>query len=253
MHWFFDHAETISDRNLDRVRTLSGGIAIQHRMAYQGEYFIDRYGSQAAQLTPPIDQMLALDIPVGAGTDATRVASNPFVSRMVTGKTVGGTAMYPEQNCLDRMEALRRYTVGSAWFSNEERKKGAIVPGQLADLVVLSDDYFAIPAEQIKHLESVLTIVGGKVVYGAGDFAILSPPPLPVSPDWSPVKYCGGRLRPIGRSALSIDPRIGSQILPYWLLCPFPVCNWGKLSHSLNQAGSLSSLWGGMGCSCFAF
>ncbi|MGC1527274.1 MAG: amidohydrolase [Phormidesmis sp.] len=137
LHWFFDHAETISDHNLDRVRALGGGIAIQHRMAFQGEYFIDRYGVKAAQHTPPIRRMLELDIPVGAGTDATRVASyNPFVSLywMVTGRTVGGTALYPDQNCLDRMEALRRYTVGSAWFSNEVDKKGAIVPGQLADL-----------------------------------------------------------------------------------------------------------------------
>jgi predicted amidohydrolase YtcJ len=70
-------------------------------MAFQGEYFIDRYGAEAAKKTPPIQRMLDLEIPVGARTDATRVASyNPFVSLywMVTGKTVGGTAMYPEQN-----------------------------------------------------------------------------------------------------------------------------------------------------------
>ena len=66
------------------------------------------------------------------------------------------------------MEALRRYTVGSAWFSGEEDKKGAIVPGQLADLAVLSADYFSVPEEEIKGIESVLTLVGGKVVYGAG-------------------------------------------------------------------------------------
>src|ERR1700730_11959753 len=129
LRWFFDHAETISERNLERVKALGGGIAVQHRMAFQGEYFIDRYGRKAAEQSPPIRRMLAMGVPVGAGTAATRVAShNPFVSLywLVAGKTVGGTALYPEANRLDRMEALRRYTLGSAWFSGEEEKKGTI-------------------------------------------------------------------------------------------------------------------------------
>lgn len=135
-----------------------------------------------------------MGVPVGAGTDATRVAShNPFVSLywMVSGKTIGGTTLYPESNRLSRMEALRLNTVGSSWFSSEDGKKGSLVPGQLADLAVLSADYFSIPEEEIKRLESVLTIVGGKVVYGAGGFARLAPAPLPVSPSWSPVSLYG--------------------------------------------------------------
>src|SRR5213078_2480989 len=186
LRWFFDHAETVTERNLERIKALVGGIAIEHRMAYQGEYFIDRYGADAARHTPPIAKMLGMGIPVGAGTDATRVAShNPWVSLywMVAGKTVGGTPLYPEGNRLDRLEALRRYTVGSAWFSGEEDHKGALAPGLLADLAVLSADYFSVPEEEIKGIESVLTMVGGKVVYGAGEFASLAPPPLPVLPD----------------------------------------------------------------------
>ena len=139
--------------------------------------------------------MLEMGIPVGAGTDATRVASfNPWVSLywLVSGKTVGGTPLYPQTNRLDRMEALRLYTLGSAWFSNEEKEKGSIEEGKLADLVVLSDDYFSVAEEQIKRIESVLTMVDGKVVYGAGDFSNLAPPPLPASPDWSPAKTYGG-------------------------------------------------------------
>ena len=178
LRWFFDHAETISSRNIDRVRALGGGIAIQHRMAFQGEYFVDRYGAAAAQHSPPIARMLAAGLPVGAGTDATRVASyNPWLSLywLVTGKTVGGASLYPESNRLDRMEALRLYTVGSSWFSGEEGKKGAIVPGQLADLAVLSADYFSIPEEEIKRIEAVLTMVGGKVVYASSPFESLAP------------------------------------------------------------------------------
>jgi predicted amidohydrolase YtcJ len=195
LHWFFDHAETITPENIERVKALGGGVAIQHRMAYQGEYFIDRYGTNAAAQSPPITRLLEMGVPVGAGTDGTRVASyNPFVSLywLVTGRTVGGTQLYPESNRLSRMEALRLYTVGSAWFSNEENTKGALVPGQFADLAVLSADYFSVPEEHIKRLESVLTVVGGKVVYGTGEFARHAPPPLPIRPQWSPISVYPG-------------------------------------------------------------
>lgn len=176
LRWFFDHAETISDHNLNRVHALGGGIAIQNRMAYQGEYFIQRYGKKAAAYAPPIKKMLNLGIPVGAGTDATRVASyNPWVCMhwLVTGKTVGGTQLYDQDNILDRTQALALWTTGSAWFSGEQDKKGRLTVGQFADFVVLSDDYMTIPADHIPLLESVLTIVNGAVVYAHDAFASL--------------------------------------------------------------------------------
>ena len=212
LHWFIDHAETISPRNIDRIRALGGGIAVQHRMAYQGESFINRYGKAAAETSPPIKRMLAAGVPVGAGTDATRVASyNPFVSLywLISGKTVGGTQMYTEANRFDRMEALRLWTVGSSWFSSDEGKKGALVPGQLADITVLSADYFSIPEERIKALESVLTIVGGKPVYATAEFKGMSPPPLPVSPEWSPIATYGGYGAPLMKKA-GPRPRIAT-------------------------------------------
>jgi predicted amidohydrolase YtcJ len=245
LNWFFDHCETISDGNLERVRALGGGIAIQHRMAYQGEYFMDRYGKKAAERTPPVRRMLELGIPVGAGTDATRVASyNPWVSLywLVTGKTVGGVAMYPDKNRLSREEALRLYTQGSSWFSSENGKKGAIAPGQLADLVVLTDDYFSIPEEEIKGLQSVLTIVGGKIVYGTDEFSSLAPPPLPVLPEWSPVARYGGYGAPLVQHAaakhirtLSCGHHAQSKVAP--------------VPHGHNP---LTVFWG-LGCDCFAF
>lgn len=198
LRWFFDHAETISDRNIERVKALGGGIAIQDRLAFQGEYFIKRYGPEAARRSPPIERILGMGVPLGAGTDATRVSSyNPWVSIywLVTGKTLGGARLYPTKNRLDRLGALRLYTLGSAWFSGEEAKKGSIETGKLADVSALSEDYFAIPEERIKHLESVLTLVGGKIVHGSGEFAALAPPPLPASPDWSPVNTYGGYQR----------------------------------------------------------
>jgi hypothetical protein len=77
--------------------------------------------------------------------------------------------------------------VGSAWFSGEDGKKGRMAPGQLADLAVLSADYFSVPDDEIKSLESVLTLVGGRIVHASGGFADLAPPALPGSAIWTPV------------------------------------------------------------------
>jgi predicted amidohydrolase YtcJ len=238
LHWFFDHCETISDHNIERIKALGGGIAIQNRMAFQGEYFIERYGKEKASSSPPIRKMLQMGVPVGAGTDATRVSSyNPWLSLywLVTGKTIGGTALYSETNRLDRMEALRLYTVGSSWFSSEDGKKGSIAPGQLADLSVLSADYFSVPEEQIKQIESVLTIVGGKVVYAANEFSRLAPPPLPVSSSWSPVKTYDGYWRSNLRSSQSVQSSVA-------MISAKPA---GREFHS-----AWSPWW--FGCGCFA-
>jgi predicted amidohydrolase YtcJ len=195
LRWFFVHAETISDRNLERVRKLGGGIGIQDRMAFQGEHFMARYGEEMTSRSPPVARMIEMGIPVGGGSDATRVSRyDPWVVIywLVTGKTVGGTQLYPSANRISRMEALRLVTANNAWFSNEEGKKGSIEVGKLADLAVLSLDYFAVPEEQIKDIESVLTVVGGKAVYAAGESSKLSPASLPVSPTWSPVAVFKG-------------------------------------------------------------
>ena len=245
LHWFFDHCETITDRNIERVKALGGGIAVQNRMAFQGEYFVERYGAQQAKRTPPIRRMLEMGVPVGAGTDATRVSSyNPYLSLywLITGKTIGGLGLYPEENRLDRAEALKLYTMGSSWFSTEDGKKGALAPGQLADLAVLSADYFSIPEEEIKHLESVLTIVGGKIVYATEEFSKLAPPALPVSPSWSPVKeyggYAKGQREVVGASHSASCSHIETS-------AP------GRAKSHLQVLGDLG-LWG-LGCDCFAF
>lgn len=196
LNWMFDHAETISERSIDRVAALGGGIATQHRMAYQGEYFVERYGAAAAAATPPIARMLEKGVNVSAGSDATRVASyNPWVSIawMVTGRTVGGLRVTPAANCLDRETALRMWSEKVAWFSNDEGRRGRIAPGYLADLMVPDRDYFSVPEAELSHLVSDLTMVGGRVVWGSGDFAALDDNPLPPAmPDWSPVRRYGG-------------------------------------------------------------
>lgn len=198
--WIIDHAEGISDRNIERVKRLGGGVAVQNRMAFAGEYYAERYGKEAAASAPSLRKLLDSGVPMGAGTDLTRVSSyNPWLSLywMVSGKTVGGTELYPKENRLTREEALRLYTLGSAWFSGEEAVKGRIAPGQLADFAVLSADYMSVPEEQIKGIEAVLTVLGGEVVYAAKPFDAFAPPALPpVKPDWSAVAHFGGYQQP---------------------------------------------------------
>jgi predicted amidohydrolase YtcJ len=239
LHWFFDHAETITDRNIGRVAALGGGIAIQHRMAFQGEYFVNRYGAEAAKRTPPVRRMLDLGLKVGAGTDATRVASfNPFVSLywLVSGKTVGGLELYAEESRLSREEALRLYTQGSSWFSTEDGTKGGLFAGQLADFAVLTGDYFSVPEEQIKHLQSALTVVGGQVVYADDDFADLAPPALPTALDWSPTRQYGGYYNPMAK-----------PVAPHAHACT------GRHSHATAPTRKLGEHIWGLGCDCFAF
>ena len=248
--WFFDHAETISPENIDRVKALGGGIAIQDRMAFQGEYFVDRYGAKAAEQTPPIARMLEAGVPVGAGTDATRVSSfNPWYSLywLTTGKTVGGLALHKDG--LSRETALELYTHGSAWFSSEQGKKGMIKEGQFADCIALSEDYFSIPGEAIKDLESVLTIVDGKVVYAAREFASLDPAPLPVMPDWSPVLKYPGHFRPQEGAALKTAPGCHH--------CA-GACSVHGHDHDRARLADIPTddyraFWGAFGCSCFVF
>jgi len=240
LNWFFDHAETISDRSIDRTAALGGGIAVQHRMAFQGEYFIDRYGAAAAKHTPPIRRMLQGGIPVGAGTDATRVASfNPFIALywLVSGKTVGGLTLCDESNRMSRQEALHLYTAGGSWFSNEQGKKGALTVGQFADFAVLNDDYFSIPEEKIKDLTSSLTVVNGDVVYAAGEFARMAPPTLPAALDWAPTAHYGGYYQPASK------PAVAPQ---------FTACRGQAHTHHATPGRIGESLWG-LGCDCFAF
>ncbi len=253
LHWFFDHAETIDQRNIDRIAALGGGIAVQHRMAYQGEYFMERYGSRAAEATPPIRRMLDGGLPVGAGTDATRVASyNPWVSLswLVTGRTVGGLTLYPPANRLDRETALRLWTEANTWFSNEQGRKGQVKAGQLADLAVLSDDFFGVAEGEIAHITSVLTLLGGKVVHGSGDFRTLAPELPKPMPDWSPVATFGGYYQP----ARGKD----GKLLKMGSLCG---CATACAVHGHDHAAAYAAgvpaadegrFWGAFGCGCWA-
>jgi predicted amidohydrolase YtcJ len=256
LNWFFDHAETISDESIDRIAALGGGIAVQHRMAYQGEYFVERYGSGAAEATPPIRRIIDAGVKISAGTDATRVASyNPWVSLawLVTGKTVAGFRLYPPRNCVDRETALRMWTENVTWFSNEEGKKGRIQVGQFADLIIPDRDYFSCAEDEIADTTSLLTMVGGKIVYAAGDFAAFDegevPPPMP---DWSPVGTFGG----YGAWRSATGKVAAHQRLAMACTCA-SACGIHGHNHATAWSSrlpiaDLKSFWGALGCACWA-
>ncbi|WP_343524348.1 amidohydrolase [Pedobacter sp.] len=262
--WIFDHAETIDERNIERVKALGGGIAIQSRMAYQGEYFTDRYGKKAALQTPPVKKMLEMEVPVGGGSDATRVSSyNPWVSMfwLTAGKTVGGLKIYDADTVLTRETALALYTRGSAWFSNEQQKKGDIQVGMLADLAVLNRDYFEVSDEEIKGIESDLTVVGGKIVYAKGDFSSFSPPKIPVLPDWSPTNSYNGYYSATTHRG-SEQSKLANGNASASLLAKVHVCTGSCNVHQHNHdavrtsnipVNNYTAFWGALGCSCFAF
>ena len=166
---------------------------------------------------------------------------------------MGGLPLYDEKNLLDRQTALKLWTKGSAWFSGESCVKGALKQGELADLVVLSDDYFSIDPEEIKNIESVMTVLGGKIVYAAAEFKQDDSPLPPASPTWSPVRKFGGYWRATeNRNAPSHQSLQAKSAA-----C---ACTNSCGMHGHSHAWVLDvpvkdkkSFWGALGCSCFAF
>ncbi|WP_186169690.1 amidohydrolase [Burkholderia gladioli] len=254
IHWFFDHAETISERSMDRIAALGGGVAVQHRMAYQGEYFVERYGAQAAEATPPVAKMLEKGLKVSAGTDATRVASyNPWISLawLVTGKTVGGMRLYPRHSLLDRETALRMWTEYVTWFSNEEGRKGRIAVGQLADLMVPDRDFFGCAEDDIAGTTALLTVVGGRIVWGAGPFSQHDAPIPPAMPDWSPARSYGG-WGATQREGAPLQRAAAAALCACDSACTLHghahASAWNKSLPTSDAKG----FWGAFGCSCWA-
>jgi hypothetical protein len=175
----FAHLEDATPETIERIKKLGAGIAVQSRLLLTAESSLELWGDQKTRSAPPLRTMLDAGIPLGAGTDAFRAGNySPMLALwwLVTGKSIAGTAIRDAKHNLTRIEALRAYTLGSAWFTGDEKKKGSVEIGKLADLVVLNGDYLSVPEERIPALESLLTMIGGRVVYAAGPFARFQQP-----------------------------------------------------------------------------
>ena len=176
LRWSIAHLNDASLDSLRRMKTLGVGWLVQNAFYFRGEAFLGQRGGDAARLAPPIASALRMGLSTGGGTDAHRVMShNPFVSLqwMLDGKTVGGTPMRTADETPTRVEALRIFTQGSAWFAHDDARRGALEVGKLADLAVLSKDYFSVPVDEVGSIRAVFTMVGGRVVYAEGPFANL--------------------------------------------------------------------------------
>ena len=198
LRWSLEHAETISPANIARVKALGGGIALDAKMAMHGDGFIKTHGRDKALQTPRLRHLVDSGIPLAMTTDAFRASSfNPWIgiSWMVSGKAVGGTEVLAKDNRLTRAEALGLFTRKAAWFMNTETEMGMIAPGNLADFVLLDRDYFSVPESQIKSISSLLTVMDGRVVYGAQDYQQLTPTLPEILPAWSPIEHFGGYYR----------------------------------------------------------
>jgi predicted amidohydrolase YtcJ len=173
LRWSIAHLNDASPATLARMKALGVGWTVQDAMYFGGDGYVQQAGVEAARRVPPVNTGTKIGVPIGGGTDAHRVASyNPFTSLQwfLDGKTVAGVAIRGVEETPDRAAALRFYTLGSAWFSFDEKKRGSLEAGKLADLAVLSQDYMTVPVDQMHNTESVLTMVGGRIVYAAGPF-----------------------------------------------------------------------------------
>ena len=174
LRWSIAHLNDASPRTLERMKALGVGWTVQDAMYFGGAQFVEQAGAQAARRVPPVNTAQRIGVVIGAGTDAHRVASyNPFTALQwfLDGKTVAGVAIRGPEETPTRAEALRFYTLGSAWFSHDDGKRGSLEAGKLADLAVLSKDYMTVPVDKIGGIESLLTLVGGKIVYASAPFA----------------------------------------------------------------------------------
>jgi predicted amidohydrolase YtcJ len=172
LRWSIAHLNDASTDTLRRMKTLGVGWTLQDAMYFNGDAVMRQRGADAARI-PPIETARKLGVAVGAGTDAHRVASyNPFTALqwLVDGRTVDGTPMRGSSETPSRADALRLYTSGSAWFAHADDRRGSLEVGKLADLAVLSKDYMTVSTDQIGTIESLLTMVGGRVVYTAAPF-----------------------------------------------------------------------------------
>ena len=158
LRWSVAHLTDASPEHLRRMKTMSVGWTIQRPEA------------------AAVENGKEVGVTMGAGTDAHRVASyNPFTTfrwLLADSKNMGATPRGPEQTPT-REDALRAYTIGSAWFSFDDNKRGSLEAGKLADLAVLSKDYMTVPLDQLESVESLLTMVGGKIVYAAAPYGQL--------------------------------------------------------------------------------
>lgn len=163
LRWSLLHLQSIDSARLQALKDLGAGASAQ------------TWTYLSAGGGPPFRRIVDSGIRAGVGTDSTNVSAlDPWLSLfyMTTGRNLAGVLTNDGQQ-ISRVEALRLYTEGAAWFSFDDDVVGSFTPGKYADLAVLSHDYLTVPEQTIRKIESVLTLVGGGIVHAQGTFARL--------------------------------------------------------------------------------
>jgi predicted amidohydrolase YtcJ len=165
LRWSFSHLDQVEPGDLARMKRLGMAAQIHSRPSIQGALLLRDHGERAYTM-PPFRMVADSGIVWGLGSDATAVSPmNPFytLALAVTGKMIGGEEV--SHATVTREEALIAHTRSNAWFLFQEGNLGALTPGRYADLLVLDRDYLTAPADEIKDVRPLMTMVGGKVVY----------------------------------------------------------------------------------------
>ena len=173
LRWTIAHLNDASPATLRRMKALGVGWTVQDAMYNSGDEVVKREGRDALRRMPPVVSAKNLGLVIGAGTDAHRVSTyNPFtvLQWLLDGRTAAGTALRGAEETPTRADALRFYTLGSAWVSHDESTRGSLEVGKWADLAVLSKDYLTVPVGEVGTIESLLTMVGGRIVYNRSPF-----------------------------------------------------------------------------------
>lgn len=174
LRWAVLHLYNVSEDSLKRMKSLGLVWGVQDGLYFGGERLQKEVGLEPAKSMPRIATAMKMGLTVAGGTDAHRVSSyNPFVALQwyLDGTTIGGTKTRGEAEAPSRRQALEMYTRNSAFMANDDDKRGTLEAGKFADLAVLSADYLTAPVNEIGKIRSLMTMVGGKVVYSAAPFA----------------------------------------------------------------------------------
>lgn len=166
--WSIEHAFIGRADHLPRIKALGLALAVQNHLYLAGPSLVSYWGPVRANLTTPARMYLDAGLPVSSGTDAPVVPYPPLwtLYHFITRDTIAGGVMGPDQR-VTREEALRMATTGNAWLTMEEADKGAIAPGMLADLVMLSEDPMTSSESTLRDGQVLLTMVGGRIVHDA--------------------------------------------------------------------------------------
>jgi predicted amidohydrolase YtcJ len=164
--WTLEHLLYTRPDQYQRIRDLGLVVSTQFHGYMAGQDMIDFWGKERGARSTPVRDWMDAGLIVGGGSDWSLLPADPFwmLYYFVTRDTRLWGVMGPEER-VTREEALRMMTINNAYITMEEKLKGSLEPGKLADLVVLSADYLSVPEKQIKELKALATVVGGKVVY----------------------------------------------------------------------------------------